>query len=209
METGTIACCIFILLSCGGEESLELDGQHKTGAPVTLALTALSNRMTHTPPSYTNPHPRIRTHTRTHTMKPLSQKERLFCWMLQGLVLWRSVGTGGLNTDRLQDQRGCDKAQERAQGSRANEEVEGEPKEGKKWATHWAGRQWMITHTAQVFSLGFINYGRNSSIWRHKALCGQYCVLSPRFCRDAWQKDINLIHYCGFIVQSPPKDTAV
>lgn len=58
METGTIACRIFILLSCGGEESLKPDGQHNTGAPVTLALTAFSNRMTHTPPSCTNTHAR-------------------------------------------------------------------------------------------------------------------------------------------------------
>lgn len=73
METGTIAWRIFILLSCGGEKSLKLDGQHNTGAPVTLALTAFSNRMTHTPLSYTNPH------THAHGTKGLSQKERLFC----------------------------------------------------------------------------------------------------------------------------------
>lgn len=65
METGTIACRIFILLSCGGGKSLKLDGQHNTGAPVTLALTALSNRMTHTPLSYTTPHQRTHTHTCT------------------------------------------------------------------------------------------------------------------------------------------------
>lgn len=33
-------------------------------------------------------------------------------------------GHGGLNTDGLRDQRGSDKAQERAQGSRENEEQE-------------------------------------------------------------------------------------
>lgn len=33
METGSAACRAFILLSCGGEESLKLDGQHNTGAP--------------------------------------------------------------------------------------------------------------------------------------------------------------------------------
>lgn len=56
METGTIACHLFILLSCRGEKSLKLGGQHNTGTPVTLALTALSKRMTHTSLSYTNPH---------------------------------------------------------------------------------------------------------------------------------------------------------
>ena len=71
METGTIACRLFILLSCRGEKSLKLDGQHNADAPVTLALTALSNIMTHTPLSYTNPH-------RCRTTKGMSQKERLF-----------------------------------------------------------------------------------------------------------------------------------
>lgn len=54
METGTIALRLFVLLSCRGEKSLKLDGQHNTGAPVTPALTALSNRVTPTPLSYTN-----------------------------------------------------------------------------------------------------------------------------------------------------------
>lgn len=80
--------------------------------------------------------------------------------MLQGLVPRRSVGTGGLNTDRLQDQRGSDKAQERAQWVRANEEVQ---------------RKGGETHTSQAFSLKLLNYGRNSSFWRHKAL---WCVNS-------------------------------
>lgn len=56
MKTGPVACRVFILLSYGGEESPKLAGQHKTGARVTLALTALSNRMTLTPPSYTHTH---------------------------------------------------------------------------------------------------------------------------------------------------------
>lgn len=50
-----MSCRISILLSCGGEKSPKLDGQHNAGAAVTPALTALSNRMTHTPLSYTDP----------------------------------------------------------------------------------------------------------------------------------------------------------
>lgn len=94
METGTIAVPLFILLSCRGEKSPKLDGQHNTGAPVTPALTALSNRMTHTPLSYTNP--RLHTRAHTHTTKELSQKERLFFLLnVAGAALWRSTGTGG------------------------------------------------------------------------------------------------------------------
>lgn len=37
-------------------------------------------------------------------------------------MLQRSTGTEGLNTDGLHDIKGSDKAQERAQGSKANEE---------------------------------------------------------------------------------------
>lgn len=67
METGTIACRIFILLSCGGEESLKPDGQHNMGAPVTLALTAFFKQ--------NDPHTSIvHKHTHTNWMKPLSPK---------------------------------------------------------------------------------------------------------------------------------------
>ena len=92
METGTIASRIFILLSCGGEKSLKLDGQHNTGAPVTLALTAFSNRMTHTPLSYTNPRPR--THEHAHH-RGIESERKAFLLNVAGAVLWRSTGTGG------------------------------------------------------------------------------------------------------------------
>lgn len=67
METGTTACRIFILLSCGGEESPKPDGQHNTGAPVTLALTAFFQQ--NDPPTSI-----VHKHTRAHWMKPLGPK---------------------------------------------------------------------------------------------------------------------------------------
>lgn len=45
--------------------------------------------------------------------------------MLQALCRGGQRGQGGLNTDRVPDQRGSDKAQERAQGSGENEAAEG------------------------------------------------------------------------------------
>lgn len=60
METGTTACRIFILLSCGGEESLKPDGQHNTGVPVTLALTAF----------FQTEWPTHLRHAQTHTRAP-------------------------------------------------------------------------------------------------------------------------------------------
>lgn len=78
MEAGITASYIFILLSCGGEESLKRDGQHNPGTPVRLALTALTNRMTHTPPSYANSHPHIFIHTCAHTQSCWVRKKSFF-----------------------------------------------------------------------------------------------------------------------------------
>lgn len=44
----------------------------------------------------------------------------------------------------------------------------------------------------------------------HALWCVGTAVCSSQgFCRDAWQKDINLIHFCGFLVQRLYKHTAV
>lgn len=118
---GTVSCHHLILLSCKGEKSLKRDGQHNKGTRVTLALKAFSNRMTYTPLSYKNTHQRTLTHT-CGRPRGIESERKAFLLNVAEAVLQRSTGTEGLNTDGLQDIRGSDKAKERAQGPKANEE---------------------------------------------------------------------------------------
>lgn len=55
-------CRIVILLSCRGDKSAKPDS-HGADAPVELPLTALSDRMTHTPPSSTHIHQQTHGHS--------------------------------------------------------------------------------------------------------------------------------------------------
>lgn len=79
-EAGIISHRIFILLSCRGDKSAKPDSQQSADAPVELVLTALSDRMTHTPLSYTHIHQQTQVHRRMHEGPKWQRHQHVLGW---------------------------------------------------------------------------------------------------------------------------------